>query len=163
MPHAKTRPWARRPAAVRFWEKVEKSDGCWNWKGATIKGYGAFQRDTYRTVRAHRFSYETNIGLIPEGLCVCHFCDNPLCVNPAHLFLGTHKDNSDDKWAKGRGNRVPYGNGALNAAKTHCSRGHPLSGSNLHILPRGHRRCRECHRMRDRRRDAKRRSELSTT
>lgn len=74
----------------RFFKHVQKSDdpeGCWLWTGACFKsgGYGAFSVDK-RPVRAHRWSYEHFVGNIPEGLYVCHKCDTPACVNPAHLF-----------------------------------------------------------------------------
>ena len=75
---------------------------CWNWKAALDKrGYGAF---TYNESRrcAHRYSYEFYKEEIPDGLCVCHTCDNPSCVNPNHLFLGTQKDNLQDMTQKGR-------------------------------------------------------------
>lgn len=86
----------------RFWEKVDKSGDCWLWTGATInKGYGQI-RIKGKSVLVHRVSYELHRGPIPKGLCVLHHCDNPLCVNPDHLFLGTKYDNVQDMIAKGR-------------------------------------------------------------
>jgi hypothetical protein len=93
----------------RFWERVNK-DGpehltlgkCWVWTGYRIEeGYGQLTVNN-RPCPAHRYSYELHFGKPPDSLCVCHHCDNPPCVNPAHLFLGTNQDNVDDKVAKGR-------------------------------------------------------------
>lgn len=90
----------------RFWSKVQKApDGCWVWTGAKTYGYGVLGIDS-RNRRAHRVSFELANGPIPAGLFVCHRCDNPPCVRPDHLFLGTNRDNSQDKIAKGR---QPYG------------------------------------------------------
>lgn len=87
----------------RFWSRVQKSDGCWTWTGSKDgDGYGFVGRD-----RAHRFSYELANGPIPKGLCVLHTCDNPPCVRPDHLFLGTHADNVADRHAKGRDSHKP--------------------------------------------------------
>ena len=90
--------------ADRFWRKVHKGDGCWLWLGGLFdRGYGRFALDPKVTVRAHRYAWELANGQIPDGLIVCHRCDNPKCVNPEHLFLGTHKDNAEDRERKGRG------------------------------------------------------------
>ena len=92
----------------RFWAKVAKTDdGCWNWTASKrYKGYGAFcyYRDDGTLVqgRAHRYSWEIHNGDIPDGMFVLHSCDNPACVNPDHLFLGTNQDNVDDMMRKGR-------------------------------------------------------------
>ncbi|WP_422110163.1 HNH endonuclease signature motif containing protein [Bradyrhizobium elkanii] len=86
----------------RLWSKTEVEDGCWIWKGAKYNyGYGKIQ-DQYRTRLVHRVSYELHRGTIPEGLCVCHRCDVPLCINPDHFFLGTRRDNAIDMRMKGR-------------------------------------------------------------
>ena len=90
-----------------FWIKVDKSGGeaaCWTWTGATNNGYGHF-RVGNRTRLAHRLSLARSGVIVPDNLDVCHHCDNPSCVNPSHLFVGTAKQNMMDASAKGRTTR----------------------------------------------------------
>lgn len=86
----------------RFWRRVKKLDGCWIWQGSLSQNYGRLTLDDRRKAFAHRYSYELAYGHIPEGLCVLHKCDNPPCVRPDHLFLGTRKDNRADCVSKNR-------------------------------------------------------------
>jgi hypothetical protein len=89
------------PIADRFWNRVEKTDSCWEWTGARALGYGVI-KSRGKMYKAHRISWEAAFGAIPPGMLVCHRCDNPACVRPEHLFLGTDLDNARDKVAKGR-------------------------------------------------------------
>jgi hypothetical protein len=90
----------------RFWLKVNKNGPlilktrCWIWAEGRDR-YGRFWNGT-KTIGAHRWSYEFHKGPLQEGLCVCHECDEPFCVNPEHLFAGTHRDNRSDCLEKGR-------------------------------------------------------------
>jgi hypothetical protein len=115
-------PWARKAGLVtlpplpvdvaalarRFWSKVDKGGDCWVWTASLDrKGYGQIAitaNGSKRPRGAHRVAWELTHGPIPSGLCVCHRCDNPRCVRPDHLFLGTVGDNNRDMWRKGRGN-----------------------------------------------------------
>ena len=88
-----------------FWAKVQKTASCWEWMGArNHNGYGIVSRRVGNSL-AHRVSWAYVHGQIPEGLYACHTCDNPACVNPSHLFLGTQLDNMKDMSAKGRSRR----------------------------------------------------------
>lgn len=135
--------WKQRPIAERFWEKVRKGDAgdCWEWTANRHQfGYGMFAVRNVPTT-AMRVAWELTYGPIPSGLHVCHHCDNPPCCNPAHLFLGTAKDNLGDAARKGRTQRY-------NAEKTHCPEGHEYTLENTRICTRRdgrtYRACREC-------------------
>jgi len=117
---------------MRFWQKVEKTDGCWFWLGArNSDGYGSFNIGNHGT-GAHRIAYTLEVGNIPQGVSVLHSCDNRACVRPGHLFLGTQQDNVTDMMKKGRGNKA---SGDQNASRlypgihrwgpTHTLRLHP--------------------------------------
>ena len=98
----KSKPRPRKSIAERFWSKVDKTGYCWKWIAAKHRqGYGHF-KDEGKVLFAHRVSWEFTNGPIPKGIEVMHSCDNTSCVNPAHLSLGTHKDNMVDMARKGR-------------------------------------------------------------
>jgi hypothetical protein len=95
----------KRNLAERFWLRVEKrgADECWLFTGKlTAGGYGKIGDGSCRHITAHRASYQVNVGPIPEGMFVLHRCDVRRCVNPAHLYLGTHADNMRDMTERGR-------------------------------------------------------------
>jgi hypothetical protein len=92
----------KTPIELRFWNKLEHVGDCWEWTGfRSPQGYGSVAVNG-KAARTHRVAYMLTFGEIPAGMCVCHKCDNPPCCNPAHLFLGTHKDNRIDCIRKGR-------------------------------------------------------------
>lgn len=110
------KPFTLEQRIAMFWTRVVKTDGCWEWNGARSifvkrkgEGYGVM-RAQGKNQFTHRFSWEIHNGPIPNGLLVLHKCDNPPCVNPDHLFLGTYLDNARDRDSKGRLNhRNIYG------------------------------------------------------
>jgi hypothetical protein len=119
----------------RFWSKVQKSDACWIWAASRDdKGYGTFGFDGV-VQKAHRVAYQLSVGPIPDGAHILHSCDNPPCVNPAHLRVGTRSDNMRDKVARGRDH---------NTQKTECIHGHPFNEANTYVTPNGRRNCRTC-------------------
>lgn len=142
--------WRRRAADLeRFHGSVDATagpDGCHPWTGRTnpVSGYGQFSADG-RQWGAHRWIL--GIALcrpLVRGEEARHACDNPPCVNVAHLRVGSHADNMADMTARGRGR-------GWCATKTHCPQGHPYAGSNVRYRPGGGRACRECARKRDER------------
>lgn len=120
--------------------------GCWIWMRDVVKG--GYGRTWFKGQRylAHRLSFQTYKGPIPDGLDVCHSCDTPPCINPDHLFAGTESENIQDSIRKGRltKNRV---------IKTHCPQGHEYAGDNLVIRIKSgatNRECRICMRLNNR-------------
>ena len=138
------RRYIRGTPQERFWSYVKKTPHCWLWTASKIgKGYGNFSRspkEAPRTTYAHRLSYEWEVGPIPSGMMVCHRCDNPLCVRPSHLFLGTNTDNMHDASIKGRLVREP---------SLYCPKGHEFTPENTISRKRTathheQRLCRQC-------------------
>jgi hypothetical protein len=114
-------------ARTRFFRLLDasKAEGCWPWAGHVgARGYGRII-DGDKTLRAHRIAYSLLVGPVNPGQVVCHHCDNPKCVNPAHLFVGTQLDNIRDRCEKGR-TKVPL------TTKDVCKRGHARTPDNLY-------------------------------
>jgi hypothetical protein len=122
---------------------------CVEWSGPRdSNGYGRSGHGD----RAHRVAWEAACGdPIPDGMVVMHLCDNPPCVNPAHLRLGTVAENNRDRHAKGRTKNLELGPHARVARTTHCPAGHAYAGENLMVRANGARECRECGRAETRR------------
>lgn len=139
----------------RFWSKVEKGgpNDCWPWQGTKNRlGYGTIdlRLTEGKLVMAHRVSWGlANSTNPPNEMFVCHSCDNPGCVNPAHLWLGTPRDNMRDMIAKGRQRLPGRPAGSRNRPKTHCRHGHEFSPENTHVVSTtGERVCLICRRAR---------------
>lgn len=139
--------WARKVTDEQYLQRIRARsrslpNGCIQWTGnANYKGYGmmSYRNDMWM---AHRLVYKLKVGLIPAGMFVCHRCDNPGCINPKHLWLGTNSSNQRDAALKGRHQETK---------KTHCPRGHVYNAANTYLTPRrGLRNCKLCARIRTR-------------
>jgi hypothetical protein len=132
-------------SVARFWLHVDKrsaATGCWPWTAAKTNGYGSFSMPDRTRVRAHRFSYELHFGKIPPGLMVMHSCDNPACVNPDHLSVGTNLDNCLDKVCKDRSGfklragqvRAIRQQAAAGVSQAMLAKTHRVSASHVHRI-----------------------------
>lgn len=129
---------------ARLFDRLVPCGDCLNWPGSTNGLHGIIRFGGESWV-VSRLVWVLVNGEIPDGMYVLHHCDNPICANVEHLFLGTIKDNNDDRDQKGR-------HGQKN--KTHCPQGHEYTAENTYVNPLGRRNCRTCGRERDRRRRA---------
>lgn len=127
---------------TRLWAKAEAVGECLEWTGArNSAGYGHL-KDGKTSFSAHRVAWVATNGEIPPGAFVCHHCDNPSCIRPDHLFVGTHADNQRDKAHKGRSAKNRGGADAK-AARTHCPAGHLFDEANTYWWGNS-RHCRAC-------------------
>ncbi len=144
-------------AVDRFWARVDKRgpDECWPWVGGGSNGYGGIVVDGRKRV-ATQYSWELAHGRsFPEGMFACHTCDNRPCVNPAHLFVGTQKDNLQDAARKGRMRTAPPRFSSIK-----CRNGHDLFGPNLAFRSAdGTRLCKQCAQRNERIRNEKRKAD----
>ncbi|WP_350339401.1 HNH endonuclease signature motif containing protein [Paramicrobacterium chengjingii] len=129
--------FARPTTSERLYSSlISTENGCLEWTGASVGGYGNIHVNGKSTL-THRLAWELAHGPIPNGMVVCHTCDNPPCCNPEHLFIGTQADNVRDMVSKRR---------HMNSRRTHCRNGHEFSEDNTAIDHRGNRRCIACSR-----------------
>lgn len=129
-----------------FWSRAhpEPNTGCWLWAGGlSSRGRAMFSISGSKNCFASRLAYMLARGPIADGLCVCHTCDVPLCVNPDHLFLGTQQENLADMRSKGRSGIHPWKN------LTHCRRGHLRTPENIRVIRGRWSRCKLCSRITD--------------
>lgn len=138
----------KRATFDEFLSRADRSGECWVWTGSRLKsgGYGLFCEGGI-THRAHRRSWELSHGEIPGGLFVLHRCDNPPCVRPSHLFLGTQADNNKDMTSKGRHRATFQAEYERRRRLTSCKKGHPYEG-NTYTRKDGSRFCKTCHKER---------------
>lgn len=135
---------------VRFIRKINVSEHCWTWTGATAgEGYGVFWLPGRGMTYAHRIAHEQFVGPIAEGLEVDHLCTNRLCVKPTHLEAVTGDENK--RRARERAGLTD-----------HCKKGHPMDPVNTYLNPKGYRACRSCERERNRQYRAQRRMEAAS-
>lgn len=142
---ARSRATYRARLDAGFWAKTDRSGECWNWTGKRQVlvggklGYGSLRRFG-RQILAHRRAYELTYGPIPAGLLVLHSCDNPACIRPEHLHLGTHSDNLREAWDRGIQPRSK-------TPVARCRRGHLFDEANTIRRRNGYRLCRACVRI----------------
>jgi hypothetical protein len=139
---------------ARLWAKIEKvPSGCWEWTGGLSAGRYGHLKWGGRLSKAHIVMYELYVSKVPDGLELDHLCENTICVNPDHLEPVTHAENIR--------RAAPRISAALQAIME-CPRGHPYDEANTYIRPNdGHRQCRACQRLRDRRRYHARKQEVA--
>jgi hypothetical protein len=121
------------PLETRFWNGILKTDGCWQWLGPYLNsGYGYIWHSG-KTKPIHRASWEIHYGEIPDGLDICHKCDNRKCANPEHLFIGTRSDNLRDSVRKGRYRPNPV-KGKLTLEDVQFIRQHYVYGNTKELM-----------------------------
>jgi len=131
-----------------FWDQVRGSGDCWVWTGhRTPNGYGQVTGYSFTETYAHRLSWTMANGPIPGGMWVLHHCDNPPCINPDHLYIGTAADNAQDRERRGRGNH-PTGPRGPGFIRLHCAKGHEATPENTVRFADGFKRCAVCQRDR---------------